>query len=83
MEKVFVDTDIILDLLGSREPFYKHSANLFSLADQGKIKLYVSSLSFSNLKYLLSKQYSSDQARKKLLKFKTLVNVLAVNDKIV
>ena len=83
MEKVFVDTDIILDLLGSREPFYKYAANLFSFADQGKIKLYVSSLSFSNLNYLLSKQYSSDQARKKLLKFKTLVNVLAVNDKIV
>lgn len=36
-----------------------------------------------NLNYLLSKQYSTDQARKKLLKFKTLVNVLAVNDKIV
>ncbi len=83
MESVFVDTDIILDLLGNRQPFYKYAANLFSLADKGKIKLFVSSLSFSNLNYLLSKQYSTDQARKKLLKFKTLVNVLAVNDKIV
>jgi predicted nucleic acid-binding protein len=83
VEKVFVDTDIILDLLANRNPFYKHAAILFSEADKGNIELYVSSLSFSNLNYLLSKQYSSDQARKKLLKFKTLVTVLAVTDKIV
>ncbi len=83
MEKVFVDTDIILDVLSSREPFYLHAAHLFSEADKGKIKIYVSSLSFSNLNYILSRQYSVDQARKKLLKFKTLVTVLAVTDKVV
>ncbi len=83
MEKVFVDTDIVLDLLSYREPFYTHSAYLFSEADKGKTKIYVSSLSFSNLNYILSKQYSTDQARKKLLKFKTLVTVLAVTDKVV
>jgi predicted nucleic acid-binding protein len=83
MEKVFVDTDIILDLLSYREPFYTHSAYLFSEADKGKTRIYVSSLSFSNLNYLLSKQYSAEQSRKKLLKFKTLVTVLAVTDKVV
>ena len=83
MEKIFVDTDIVLDLLGQRMPFYDFSANLFSEADKGRIELFVSALSFSNLNYLLSKQYSSNQARKKLLKFKTLVTVLSVSDKIV
>jgi predicted nucleic acid-binding protein len=81
MEKVFVDTDIIIDLLAFREPFYEYSAALFSMADKGKIKIFVSPLSFSNVNYILSKQYSSDQARKKLLKFKTLVTVLSLNDK--
>ena len=83
MEKVFVDTDIILDLLGNREPFYIHSAELFSLADQGKLKVCVSSLSFANLHYILTRQYTADQSRKKLLKFKTLVSVLPVTDKII
>lgn len=83
MAKVFVDTDIILDLLSYREPFYIHSANLFSAADKNEIQLCVSSLSFANLNYILSKQYSADQARKKLLKFKTLVSVLSVTDKII
>jgi len=35
------------------------------------------------LNYILSRQYSVDQARKKLLKFKTLVTVLSVTDKVV
>lgn len=83
MERIFVDTDIVLDLLGQRMPFYDFSATLFSMADKGEIKLYVSSLSFSNLNYLLSKQYSPGQARMKLLKFKTLVTVLSVTDKVV
>jgi predicted nucleic acid-binding protein len=81
MAKVFVDTDIILDLLAMREPHYQFSARLFSMADEGELKLYVSSLSFSNLNYILSKQFSAVQARKKLLTFKTLVTVLSVSEK--
>ncbi|MEQ1732397.1 MAG: PIN domain-containing protein [Bacteroidia bacterium] len=83
MEKVFVDTDIVLDLLSNREPFYEYAAQLFSLADSGKIKIAVSSLCFANLNYLLSKQFSATQARKQLLTFKTLVSVLPVTDKTV
>ena len=83
METVFVDTDIILDLLSSREPFYIHAANLFSAADRNEIRLCVSSLVFANLNYILSKQYSTDKAKKLLLKFKTLVTVLSVTDKVI
>jgi predicted nucleic acid-binding protein len=82
MEKLFIDTDIILDLLTAREPFYEYAATLFSLADNGKVSLHFSSLSFSNLNYMLSKQYSAAQARKLLSKFKTIVKVLAVDEKI-
>ncbi|MFZ1678253.1 MAG: PIN domain-containing protein [Saprospiraceae bacterium] len=83
MDKVFVDTDVIMDLLTARKPFYDHAARLFSLADRAKVRIFVSSLSFANLYYILSKQYSANQARKKLFHFKTLVTVLAVTDKIV
>ncbi len=83
MQRIFVDTDILLDLLAEREPFYEFSACLFSQADRNSIEIVVSSLSFGTLNYLLSKIYSAEQARMKLLKFKTLVKVLAVSDKIV
>lgn len=83
MNGVFVDTDIVLDLLGNRKPFYRHAAELFSIADRSELTIFVSSLSFSNLNYILSKQYSSNQARKVLMKFKTLVTMLSVSDKVV
>ncbi|MCW3113359.1 MAG: PilT protein domain protein [Segetibacter sp.] len=83
MEQVFVDTDIILDVLSKREPFYIHAASLFSAADRNEISVCVSSLAFANLNYILSKQFSIGQARKVLLKFKTLVTVLSVTDKVI
>ena len=83
MEKVFIDCDICLDLLAKREPHYEPAALLFTQADKGKIKIYVSSLIFSNLHYLLSRQFSQKEARRILNSFKVLVNVVSVNDKII
>jgi len=83
LDKVFVDTDIALDLLGERKPYYEAAAILFSLADKGSLKIYIASLSFSNLHYLLSRQYSAAESRRILNRFKVLVNVLSVDDKII
>jgi predicted nucleic acid-binding protein len=83
MEHVFVDTDIILDLLADRAPYNEFAKGLFSAADRGEVKVSVSSLSFTNIHYILSKQYTAEQSRKKLIKFKTLVTVLSVDDKLI
>lgn len=83
MEKVFIDTDIALDLLSERLPHYSYAAELFTRADKKKLLIHVSSLSFSNLNYLLSRQYTQKEARRILNKFKILVRVLSVNDKII
>lgn len=81
MTKVFVDTDVCIDLLSGRKPFNATAEILFSLADSGKIKIYVSSLSFANIDYVLRSQYSTTHSRQIIGKFKTLVNVLPVNSK--
>ncbi|WP_181305905.1 PIN domain-containing protein [Rufibacter sp. XAAS-G3-1] len=83
MTKVFIDTDVCLDLLAQREPHYAYAATLFTLADKGELTLFVSSLSFSNLNYLLSRQFSMPEARRVLSKFKVLVQVLPVDDKVI
>ena len=79
MVKVFVDTDVCIDLLSGRMPFNKAAELLFSLADTKKIEIYVSSLSFSNIDYVLLSQYSTTHSRQIIAKFKTLVQVLAVD----
>jgi len=81
-KRAFVDTDILYDLLGRRDPFYLAAAQLFTLADEGRIQLYISALSLANLHYLISKQKTEEETKEILRKFKVLVHVAPLNDKI-
>ena len=83
MNKVFIDTDIILDLLAKRDPFYYHSASLFSLIESGKLRGFVSSLIFSNLYYILKKHNTRKDTIEILKKLKVMITVLPVDDKII
>jgi predicted nucleic acid-binding protein len=82
MKKVFVDTNIIIDILGQRINFYENSQDFFTYALDNKIELYVSTLSFTNTHYILSEQMKFSKVRNTLRKFKTLVKVASFNDKI-
>lgn len=83
MIKVFVDTDIILDLLVKREPHFIHAAKLFTLIDRNKIKAFSSSLVFANLHYLLKKETSNNIALNNLRKLKTILDILPVNGRVI
>ena len=82
MKQLLIDTNIILDLLARRTPFYHEAAGLFSLADKNIIILSVSSLSFANTHYVLSRFKSQAEARKILRDFKVLIQVLSFDNKI-
>ena len=82
MKSLFLDTNIVLDLLAHRMPFYTEAAKLFSLADKKKIKLSISALCLADSNYILSRQNPEMEVRKILRKFKVLVNVFPLDDKI-
>jgi predicted nucleic acid-binding protein len=83
MENVFVDTNIIIDLLAKREPFYKDAQDLFTLSDKKEIHLCISSLSFANAYYSIVKHHKEIDAKNYLAKFKILVKVLPFEDKVI
>jgi predicted nucleic acid-binding protein len=83
MINILLDTNIVIDLLASREPFYTEAAELFSLADKKTIKLSVSALSLANTHCIVSKFTNDQEARKILRNFKVIVIVLPLDDKIV
>ena len=83
MKSIFLDTNIVLDLLAHRMPFYSAAAKLFSLADKKKIKLSISALCLADTNYILSKQRPETEVRKILRNFKVLVTVLPLDDKII
>ncbi len=83
MNRVLIDTNIVIDLLAMRGDFYTSAAALFSLSDKNKLTLTISSLTFANTHYVLSKQKSEKEARKILRKFKVLVEILPLDDKLI
>ena len=83
MDKILVDTNIVLDLLGKRQKFLPEAQELFTLSDKKEVKLYVSSLTLANTYYILSQKLKIDNVRKVLRKFKVLVEVLPMDDKII
>jgi predicted nucleic acid-binding protein len=66
VKKVFVDTNVIIDLLADRKPFSKFAVNLFEKANTAAVELYVSSHSLATTYYIL-KKYNDDKALRKTL----------------
>lgn len=83
MDRILVDTNIVLDLFAKRKEFIIEAQELFTLSDKNEIKLYFSSLTFANTYYILSQKMKLNDARKILRKFKILVEVLPMDDKII
>lgn len=83
MTRIFIDYDIIIDLLAEREPHYIFAAKLFTLVDLQKITAFTSPIVFANLHYLLKKKTSNSSALKNLRKLKTLINILPVDERVI
>lgn len=60
--KLFVDSDVILDMVLKRYPFYAHSVILFVEAKSRNIDIYTSTLVIANINYLISKQAGKSAA---------------------
>ena len=83
MNKIFVDTDVILDLLGQRIPHFHFSAVLFTFAEMKKLELYTSPLILANTFYILRKQLGNDEAKKALRKLRILLHIIDSSESVV
>lgn len=82
-DKLFLDTNVVLDLLGEREPFYYSAARITTLADKGEIQLVVSALTYSTIYYLLSRFEDKELVKEKIRKFKVIAETSDLTDKVV
>jgi predicted nucleic acid-binding protein len=79
MTRIFLDTNVILDLLAERIPFYNSIAKLATLADQKRLTMVSSPISFTTVDYVLNKFESHKAVLNKLRKFKIICEVCEVN----
>lgn len=64
--RVFIDTNILLDVLARREPFFAQSARIWTMAERGEIAASVSAFSFNNIFYIVRKAAGKEKADKAL-----------------
>ena len=82
MKRVFVDTKILIDVLADRQPFSKFSVRLLQLAEENKIRLFVSSHSIATTHYLLKKYLNEKSLRGVLLRLLDFIEVIPIDQDI-
>jgi predicted nucleic acid-binding protein len=80
MIDLFIDTDVIIDFLTDRKPFSREAAILFTLIEQKKLKGYASSLTFSNLYYVLRKFETHNKVISKLDSLSKILTIVKVEE---
>ncbi len=82
-EKLFIDSDIILDIALTREPHFNSSSQILSLIESKVIESCTSSVIVSNIYYILRKIESHRSAIEFISKLRLLIKILPVTDDII
>ena len=80
MTRLFLDTNIVVDLLDRREPFCHDAVRLFSMAYNKQVQLVVSPMTFSTASFLLHK-HGPEGVRKLLSNFRQLSRVSTTDER--
>lgn len=80
--RIFVDTNLLLDVLAKREPFYTAAARVWTLAETGACEALVSAISFNNVFYIVRKALDAASARRALVLLRDVFASVAPDQRI-
>jgi predicted nucleic acid-binding protein len=83
MKSIFVDTNVIIDLLADRKPFSKFSVEIFELAEKKNIKLYSSTHAFATTHYILKKYIDENKLREILLSLLDYIELISIDQNMI
>ncbi len=83
MKNIFLDTNVLMDILANRQPFYKSSSEIYKLGLSKKVTLFTSSNTISTIHYLLKKFTSEENIRQSLEEVTAIVSIIAVDINII
>lgn len=75
LKKIFIDSDIFLDLFLKRDPFFNHAKEVLTLIETRKIKGFTSGFVFADLFFILSKSLNEIEALETIRKLNALMHV--------
>lgn len=78
---VLIDTNVMLDYLIKREPYYKDASEIFFMCASGKLNGCIAAHSVINAFYILRKSLSAEKRRKMLLDLCEITNVIGIDQR--
>ena len=81
MIKLFIDSDIILDLLIKRNE-YQSSAKLFTIIENKELKGYTSPIVFANVHYIMTKYGGKEKSILNLRILRKFLSILTLDEEI-
>ena len=83
MDKVLIDTDVILDFFFDRKPFSEYATIIFSLCESNRLKGFTTPVIYSNVYYLLRQTARHGKVIDKLKQLLSITNVLLMDKEVV
>ncbi len=83
MKHLFLDTNVIIDFLADRKPFSDKAALIFDQAVAGKLKIYLSAVSYNNIYYILRQSFSNNDTIKLLNQLNEMTEIADVTKAII
>jgi predicted nucleic acid-binding protein len=83
MQKILIDTDVILDFFFDRKPFSDDAAKILSLCESNEITGTITSVIISNVYYLLRQTATHEKVVDKLVQLVAITGVLATDKSVI
>ncbi|MBK9254846.1 MAG: PIN domain-containing protein [Saprospiraceae bacterium] len=79
MDKILIDTDVILDFFFDRIPYSTHAAGILSLCEKKELNAFVTPVLISNVYYILNKTAKHEKVIQHLKLLLNIVDVAIIN----
>jgi predicted nucleic acid-binding protein len=83
MKHIFMDTNVVIDFLANRQPFSLDVAKLFNMSIEGRIKIYISAVSYNNIYYVLRQSLTNNATIKLLEGLADMTEITDVTGKVI
>lgn len=83
MTDVFVDTNVLLDVLAKRDPFHDDALEIWTLCEEGTLHGFISVISFNNIFYLVRKFRNGAEARGMLETLRKVFTPVTLDDQLI
>ena len=81
--RIFLDTNVLLDVLGRREPHFVAASQIWSRVEQKALDGDISAISFNNVHYVLRRAAGRETARDGLKLLRGLFRIVALDEQII